>query len=54
MVKCERLVTENAQLLTNLILVFFPLFSFSQAAIQASKEGSKAVTLKHFEWAKVR
>jgi hypothetical protein len=25
----------------------------SQAAIQASKEGAKEVTLKHFEWAKV-
>lgn len=25
----------------------------SQAAVQASREGAKAVTLKHFEWAKV-
>lgn len=27
--------------------------SFSLAAIQASKEGCKEVSLKHFEWAKV-
>ena len=27
--------------------------SFSLAAIQASKEGYKEVTLMHFEWAKV-
>jgi len=53
MVKCERLVTENTQSPTDPTLVFSPLI-FSQAAIQASKEGSKAVTLKHFEWAKVR
>ena len=26
---------------------------YSQAAVQASKEGAKEVTLKHFEWAKV-
>jgi ATP-dependent metalloprotease len=27
---------------------------FSQAAIQASKEGAREITLKHFEWAKDR
>jgi len=53
MVKCERLMTENTRSPSDMILFFFPLI-FSQAAIQASKEGSKAVTLKHFEWAKVR
>jgi len=53
MVKCERLVTENTQPPTDLILALFSPY-FSQAAIQASKEGSKAITLKHFEWAKVR
>lgn len=49
MVKYERLVTAAARPLTDVFSL-----NFSQAAIQASKEGSKAVTLKHFEWAKVR
>ena len=26
----------------------------NMAAVQASREGAKAVNLKHFEWAKVR
>jgi ATP-dependent metalloprotease len=30
-----------------------PDSSFSQAAIQASKEGSRTVTEKHYEWARV-
>lgn len=50
MVKYEHLVTGNLQPPIDLILCLF----LSQAAIQASKEGSKAITLKHFEWAKVR
>lgn len=49
MVKCECSVAENRGPSTDI-----PLAYVSQAAIQASKEGSKAVTLKHFEWAKVR
>lgn len=30
------------------------VFSFSQAAVQASKLQAKEVDLKHFEWAKVK
>jgi hypothetical protein len=30
------------------------VFSFSQAAVQASKVHAKEVDLEHFEWAKVK
>jgi hypothetical protein len=28
------------------------MLRYTQAAVKASKDGSKAVSLKHFEWAK--